>query len=279
MEKSLLNRNYLNGASWLQYFFSLIAIPLALSSCSNFNFWKKNDENKIDMEGYSKLSREDYESQLNYYSEFIKTNNLKLLKLSPSTKEYLNSISEEILSKNEIFFKKIKSYQFEVFREARPLYFSFPNGRIFLSTGLLDRYLKHESVLVSIIAFEAIRAEKSIYPKKLVIPVGTLSLEKLFSQIRLNSDDKIEIHKWAYYTVQRAGFDSNYYLSWLQIQNRNSYDFALTLGDPSVISREEAYFKAFLFKQKIGDEIIYKKESSLGFYKLLKEIKIKSEVI
>ncbi len=277
MEKSLLNLNFHCGVL-PRFKYSILFFLFFVTSCSQLNFWKKNTDNQIDFSEYSSLNRSDYEAQMNYYEEFLKTNNsIQIVKVTESSKNYLASIASELTSKNEIFYKRIKVFSFEIIKDARPIYFSLPSGKIFLSSGLLDKYVKHESVLASIIAFESIRAEKSIYPKKIMIPVGTLPLEKLLSQSRITSEEKIEIHKWAYHIIRRCGFDSSYYLSWLQIQNRNSFDFAPMLGDPSVISKEEAYFKAFLFKHNNDEEIIFRKDSSKEFYKFLDEIKFKTE--
>jgi hypothetical protein len=105
-----------------------------------------------------------------------------------------------------------------------------------------------------------------------------MSLERMLSLNRLSPDMKLEIHKWAYHFLKRTGYDGEYYLSWLQIQNRNSSDFYLMQGDTATISQEEAFFKAFLVKRsKINkDEFILKKNSSKNFYDFLFFVKDKT---
>jgi hypothetical protein len=83
----------------------------------------------------------------------------------------------------------------------------------------------------------------------------------------------MEIHKWAYYLTVRSGFDGEYYLSWLQTQNRNTADFIQQVGDINLINQEESLFKAFLIKNANEDEIPIKKNSSKTFYTFLNSIR------
>ena len=86
-------------------------------------------------------------------------------------------------------------------------------------------------------------------------------------------EEKIEIHKWAYYLTIRSGFDGEYYLSWLQTQNRNTADFLLQVGDINLINQEESLFKSFLIKSSADDETPIKKNSSKNFYSFLNRIR------
>jgi hypothetical protein len=96
----------------------------------------------------------------------------------------------------------------------------------------------------------------------------------MLSLLRLRTADKIEIHKWAYYLLKRSGVDTDTYLSWLQIKNRNSLDFSIQLGDIQSISREEALFKSFLIESvKESNSTNRHRGSSRQFYSLLNDIK------
>jgi hypothetical protein len=108
------------------------------------------------------------------------------------------------------------------------------------------------------------------------VPIGFLPLERMLLLSRLHLDEKVEIHKWAHYLTVRSGYDGEYYLSWLQIQNRNTADFLLEVGDANLINREESLFKAFLIKNTTDDEVPGKKSSSKTFYTFLNSIRDES---
>ncbi len=202
----------------------------------------------------------------------------KLIKLNREAETYLSKLTQEILEKNETFFLDSKKSQVYVMSSPMPFHFSLPGHVIFMSSGLINKYIKHEGILASILSYELIRSQKGLYTKTVIIPTGYLSIERMLSLNRLTPDFKLEIHKWAYHFTKRTGFDGEYYLSWLQIQNRNSSDFNLMLGDNTSISMEEAYFKNFLVKKaKTTTGIdINKKNSSKEFYKFLFYIKDKT---
>lgn len=204
---------------------------------------------------------------------FLSTPGIKEIKVSPIAEKYLQDISKQIISKNEIFFKNLKSVNVTVLDFESPLYFSLPRGEIFLSKGLISKYIKHESMLVSILAYELVRSENLLYPKLTMIPVGYVPLERIIMLSRLGLEEKMEIHKWAHDLTIRSGFDGEYYLSWLQIQNRNTADFILQIGDANLINREESLFKAFLIKNSSTDEPVGKKNSSKLFYTFINSIR------
>jgi len=84
----------------------------------------------------------------------------------------------------------------------------------------------------------------------------------------------MEVHKWAHHLTIRSGYDGEYYLSWLQTQNRNTADFILQVGDANQINREESLFKAFLIKNTNEDEqVTTKKTSSKNFYTFINSIR------
>jgi len=248
---------------------------LLLGSCSSIrivNFWsEKKPEIRIDQS----ISQDDYADHLaNLKLPFIQNPQMKILKLSNDQVSYLNFLGDEIIKKNEIFFRSLKRLKINILNMNQPLHFSLPKGEVFMSTGLVTKYLKHESILVSILSYELIKSEKLLYPRQTLVPTGYVNLEKLIALNRLAIDENMEVHKWAYHITRRAGFDGEYYLYWLQTQNRNTADFIMQVGDINQMNREESLFKAFLIKDSI--QVGYKvtsKNSSKKFYKFVNDIK------
>lgn len=250
---------------------------LLLLGCSSVVIPLKGDK-KNDLVGgsFDEMSQDDYLDHLNSLKgAFLATPGIKTVTVDHKVRAYLESVVATIIGNNEIFFKTLKSSTITILDFEAPLHLSLPGGEIFISKGLIAKYIKHESMLVSVLAYELVRMEKKVYPKETVVPVGYLSLERMINLNRLSLDEKMEVHKWAHHLTVRSGYDGEYYLSWLQIQNRNTADFILLVGDANLISREESLFKAFLIKQSIEDNVISKKNSSKGFYGFLNTIRDK----
>lgn len=205
---------------------------------------------------------------------YLDSEDVELVRLNSRDQAYLREIAEAIIKNNELFFMSGMSPVFKVVKSKTPFHFSLPGQKIFLSSGLISKYIKSEKLLYSVIAYELIRSEKNIYKKAEVVPTGYLSTARILSLLKLGTEEKVETHKWAYYTLKRVGVDPDSYLSWLQIQNRNSADFALQLGDTSSISREESLFKAFIIQNAGKKAGLSKYErSSKGFYAFVNQIK------
>lgn len=218
----------------------------------------------------------DYQHHLmSYESIFLGSEGVKELKLSSETEDFLENIAIEIIQNNELFFRESVRPKFHIVKSSVPFHFSLPGRTIFLSTALIDRFIKHEAVLASIVSYELVRSEKSLYNRAIIIPVGYLSLERILGLNRLPVDNKVEIHKWAYHSIRRAGFDGEYYLSWLQLMNRNTIDFLPMLGDAGAISREEALFKRFMIKRVNQEDArsLARKDSSKNFYRFIFYVK------
>lgn len=250
-----------------------------ITSCTMIRvpFFKKNDANFA--QDFKEYEAKDYLNHWKNFKTFLKSSDeITFISISNENQKYLKKISDDIMFHNEIFFIEKSETQFNVIANPLPFHFSLPGNIIFLSSGLINKYIKHEGILVSIIAYELIRSQKGLYNKTIIIPTGNLSLERMLSLNRLMPNLKTEIHKWAYHFLKRVGYDGEYYLSWLQIQNRNTSDFYLMQGDNSNISYEEAYFKDFLVKRsKISNnDFILKKNSSKNFYQFLFFIKDKT---
>lgn len=252
--------------------YTLLFIAALTTSCSLAN---RNKKINLSLDKYKHYSNQDYLDQVNEFKKFyFHTETVKQVKLYKREKEYLSSIVKKIKKKNELFFENNIEENFYIVDSTIPFYFSLPNGTIFLSKNLLSIYTKNESILYCILAYELIRIEKKLYYKKLIIPTGTMTTSRILSLLRLNIREKVEIHKWAYYLLKRTGINTDNYLTWIQIQNRNANNFSLQLGDTRSISREETLFKSFLIKEKGNTITLTEKErSSKSFYNLINKIK------
>lgn len=247
---------------------------ILITSCSTLRIPGKKKNKQLAKTGYQEMAANDYGDHLaSLKNSFLTTPGVKTYSLNVSSKKYLQTLAEEIISNNEIFFKNLKTANITVVDYQAPLHFSLPKGEIFLSNGLISKYIKHESMLVSILAFELVRSENMLYPKQIVVPIGYIPLEKMLSLSRLGLEEKMEVHKWAHYLTVRSGYDGEYYLSWLQTQNRNTADFILQVGDANLINREESLFKAFLIKNSSEDDAPEKKNSSKIFYTFINSIR------
>lgn len=245
-----------------------------ISSCSGFTISEKATRKANLTKGYTAMSTQDYEDHLAALKQpFINGAGIKVFKLDESTKKYVENLMAEIIANNEIFFKKLKQGTITIIDSEAPLHFSLPKGEIFLSKGLITKYLKTESMLVCVITYELVRSEKLLYPRQTLIPLGYVTLEKMLNLNRLSLNEKMDVHKWAHHLTVRSGFDGEYYLSWLQAQNRNTADFILQVGDANQITREESLFKAFLIKSTNDEQVISRKNSSKSFYTFINRIR------
>lgn len=259
----------------MKYLATLFFIQ-TLVSCSLFPKQKEDKKQReIGLVKYQPMSSKDYSDHLKAFEDFyLETPGVSLRQLLGPETEYLESIGEDIIKNNELFFTSGLSPAFKVVESEVPFHFSLPGLKVFISTGLLSKYIKNEKLLYSVIAYELIRSEKKIYKKTHIVPTGFMPTSRALALLRISTAEKVETHKWAYYTLKRVGVDADIYLSWLQIQNRNSADFALQLGDTSSISREESLFKAFIIqnsKKKNGGSKY--ERSSRAFYAFVNRIK------
>lgn len=246
---------------------------LFLAGCGSFKIPGTKKNKSLSKGSYVEMGEADFADHLASLKEpFLSTPGISTLnnKLALS---YLKKLTSEIIGKNEIFFRDLREANVTLLNIDAPLHFSLPKGEIFLSEGLVSKYIKHESMLVSILAYELVRSEKLLYPKQTLIPLGYIPLERMLLLGRLTLEEKSEIHKWAYYLTVRSGFDGEYYLSWLQTQNRNTADFILQVGDANLINREESLFKAFLIKNSTEEEVPGRTNSSKSFYSFINSIR------
>ena len=234
----------------------------------------KSKKNDLTKSLYQEMVTDDFADHLSSLrTPFLSTPGVKQTKIDNASAEYFRELLAEIITRNEIFFRELKGAQVTIIDSDSPLHFSLPKGEIFISRGLLAKYMKHESMLVSILSYELVRSEKLLYPKQTMVPVGYVPMERMIRLSRLNLEEKMEVHKWAHHLTVRSGYDGEYYLSWLQTQNRNTADFILQVGDPNLITREESLFKSFLIKNQLDDKLAVKKNSSKKFYSLMNKIR------
>lgn len=228
-------------------------LSFIISSCALTRGWwgGESDVDEVVLTNYSVIDTDDYVSQLNAYKDFlIKSEELKILRLSVRNQQYIRNLALMIVKNNELFFTNLKDVAIHIAIDSLPFHFSLPGGHLFLSTGLIKRYLKSEDLIVSVLTYELIRSEKNIYRKGIIAPTGFMSLQRMLGQMMLTTKEKMAIHKWAFYLLKRSGVDTVNYLSWIQVQNRNSLDFSHQHGDVASISQEESLFKSFLIENK-----------------------------
>ncbi len=263
---------FLLGRNSLTKIFSLVLL-LFIYSCTTIKIpqFFTNQKGTIISKGGQKKA-EDYKDQLaNLEGSFLKNPEIRVIKLDAFNSNYLDGLIKNLLKKNEIFFKDLDSAKVIVLDFKQPLHFSLPKGIVFLSKGLISKYIKHESVLMAVLGYELIKSERLLYPKQTFIPIGYTDLEEMIYLNRLSLVESLEVHKWAYHLLRRAGLDEDYYLYWLQTQNRNTADFVMQIGDVNQINREEAMFKAFLIRDSQKEIFNSKLEvnSSKSFYKFI----------
>lgn len=253
---------------------SLIFILLISCSSLKIPYLKKDKKIALKLENYKRYNKVDYTDHLKSYDRvYLNSAKLKAVNLSYKNKQFLTTVVKKIENANELFFNETTEPEFHIIKSQIPFHFSLPGSKFFFSTGLLKKYIKNETMLYCLIAFELIRSEKNIYEKKLIIPTGDIDTQRILSILRLKIQDKVEVHKWAFYLLKRVGFESDSYLTWLQVKNRNSLDFAVQLGDVRSISREEALFKSFLIDNYLDQNTRSKyKGSSKQFYSFLRNL-------
>jgi hypothetical protein len=244
-----------------------------------FTFWitgcSHTPNKEIDYSVLGNPQHKDFVDHLSATGEmFLKSDNVEEVKLNKNSLDFLTSIYDRIVLNNEALFSSTTRPKFYFIKSRTPFLFSLPNSQFFFSSGLMEKYLKSEEIFVAALAAEVIKSQRLIYEKKMIIPVGNLSVEKMVGLCRIKSEAKVNVNEWAYAVLKRAGFDASAYLNWIQVQNRNTLDFSFMLGDVVGISKEEHFFKNYLSKQGIAsvEKKITEANSSKEFYKLINNV-------
>lgn len=254
----------------LTHFITIITIAGTLSACS-MNTKKKT----LDYTGVGVLQTKDYIDHLAAAGgDYLAFEETKTINLRPDTIDFLESTYERLVSNNQLILNITEKPTFYIIRHKSPFLFSLPRSQFFFSTALIERYLKSEELFVAAFAAEVIRSQRFIYEKQIMLPLGYYSTEKMIGLTKLKFDTKQQVSEWTYFVLKRAGYDASAYLNWIQIQNRNTLDFAMYLGDSVGISKEEHLFKNFMTKQGVmGVEKRFNEaNSSKNFYKLLNNV-------
>jgi hypothetical protein len=250
---------------------------LIFSSCSSLNaIWGDNralDYKKMD---YGKLTDKDYEEHLASLGPiYLKTEQNNILRLNKSSNDYLASLYNNIVINNELLLTHKDKPTFTVVKNDLPFYFSLPNSQFFFSSGLLLKYLRNEMLLVSVLTQEVVRSQRLLYEKRILPPLGYVTIENLLALTNLDVEMKSEVNKWSFISLRRAGYDETALLTWLQTQNKNSLDFTFMLRDVRNLSREEHLFKRFIVTQGISSESDKTGDvhtSSASFYQLIRDL-------
>jgi hypothetical protein len=242
---------------------------LLLASCST------QDATRSDALNLGVLTSKDYSDHLASLGQtYLANDSNQEIKLKKESSTYLNEIYERIVTNNESLLKNEGGPHFHIIDNKTPFIFSLPKSQFFISSGLMEKYLKSEELFVAAISAEVLKSERNIYEKNTIIPLGFISNEQLIRLSRLHPENKYRVNEWSYFVLKRAGFDATAYLNWIQVQNRNPLDFSLYLGDAVGASREELLFKNFMSKQGISaiEKKLNEANSSKSFYKLLSNI-------
>jgi hypothetical protein len=249
--------------------FGIIFIIAMLTSCSILKH--REDVPAV----VPNLVDKDYIDQLDSMGDdYISGVNAQLVDVGSKNLKYLEKIFYRIVNNNETVFTNFDPPVFYIVKNKMPFFFSLPGARFYFSTSLFQKYLKSEELFVAALSLEIIKSKRNIYEKKIQIPFGFCSLDKMIQLTRLPTAIRSRLNEWNYIVLKRAGFDASVTLNWIQVQNRNILDFATLLGDTTSISREEHLLKNFMAKEGVSN--IEKKtieaNSSKEFYQLLNQI-------
>lgn len=252
----------------MKYFLILTFIFL-LFGCSS------KSKNIVDLSDISSMKKDDYIDHLAQVGDdYIKSDEIKIIKISEKSKKFLEKIYERIVFNNQQLLNQSYTPEFNFVKHNSPFLFSLPKGKFYFSTAIMTKYLKSEELFIAAFAAEIVRSQRAIYEKRQIYPTGVYTTERLIQLTRLKAETKQRVNEWTYFVLKRAGYDSTAYLNWIQTQNRNTLDFAFYLGDLYGISREEHLFKGFITKQGIveGDRTFNESNSSTNYYSLLQQM-------
>lgn len=233
-------------AAILKYFFFLLLL-LGSTGCAGLIEVLIGDRKTDFREDLRTIQSDDFAQHLSSLGEiYVNSPGISVVRLNNRARRYLESVFHNIVENNELLLDFNGSPAFHIISSSTPFFFSLPNGKFYFSTGLIDKYLRSEELFVSMLTHEIIKSLREIYNARVVVPIGHISTERMLQITRVDFETKAEINKWAYFALNRSGYDASAYLSWLQIQNKNTFDFTFQLGDIRTISREEYVFKNFV---------------------------------
>lgn len=248
--------------------FFLFFGSILLLGCTHINKFLYQQEPIVSNSKIHKIKMSDYVDHLSHLSKSVLENrDIKVLKISKRNNDYLNEVFQRIVSNNELLLPKETQPKFFLIDDRIPYIFSLPNYQFFLSKGLVKKYFKNESLLVSALCFEIVKSGRNLYPAQKVFPLGFIQIPQLLSLVRIDLETKIEVYKWTYFALRRSEYDAMALLNWIQTQNKNTLDFSWQIRDPRGVSREEFLFKNFLVSQGLNQEKLPEINSSKMFYR------------
>lgn len=253
-----------------------LILTFLCTSCSSF--WGSSDPSKYNKEfetNYHYLSSSDYVDHLSGLDKAVSVSlDKSMVKLSALNETYLNKLTQKILVNNELLLDKESNISVKIIKSKTPFVFSLPGGKLYISSSLLNKYVRYESLLAAILSIEIIKSERNYYRRNLVVPLGHLSIEKAILINRLGLEEKMEINKWSFFVLKRSGFDPHAILAWIQVLNKNTLELSLYLGEMKKISREETLLKSFIVNIGVNRKLEDRQaNSSKEFYRFIDEIK------
>ena len=255
-------------------------ILLHLSGCAGLKrfIWPNADKGDFDLSQYNEFQNEDFLLHFEHIAKhYVEINKNNILNVNKTIAGYTDSLLERIFNRNEVLFKNKKNHKIYFIKDKAPFYFSLPPHHIFLSTGLMRKYIEQEELFVVLLLGEMIKLEKNLFPKITMIPIGYWSTERLLPLLSLDFKTKTKMNKWIYYALDRSGYDADQLLSWLQIQNKNILDFGTQSGNSQRIILEESALKSFVVRYLKSERVEEnKKMSSKEFYIMKNFIKANS---
>ena len=251
----------------VKYLFILL---LGCTSIQNL-FWEKDPAKNIPK--YEYMDEKDYADYYRHLGKlFFETHKNKQFKLSSQSKSYIEALFEKLMASNELLFGSVRKFQLIIIKSSIPYHFSFPDKKIFISTKLINKYMRNEGDLISVIAYELMRSANKIYLKKVRTPIRFMDIHRLMPLMQLSYDTKLNIDKWVVYALTRAGHDPYFYLSWIQQKNKHSLDFSVYGENTTNYTRREYELKNFYISQghaRRDHEL--EKNSSKEYYGFIKE--------
>ena len=205
---------------------------------------------------------------------YLNTPGVKNIRLRTSSKNYLKGIYRQIIKSNEIYLKEDKSPEFFIIKDQAPFIFSLPGAKFYISTSLLEKYLKNESLMIAAIGTQVVKSSLNVYDDRRTVPVGYIGTGKIISLTKVSLKIKNEINKWTFISLKRANFDATAILNWIQTKNKNIIDFTYMVGTQKQSTEEEFLFKNFLVQdsKNIFEEVSFE-NSSKGFYNLVRDVR------
>lgn len=254
---------------------SIFFMAISLVGCAGFREFVGLEYRRDFLGDLKVMAPQDYSAHLEYLGEvYLASPGITQVQLSARAEQYLKKVYNNLVVNNEILLAGGEAPRFFLIKSPTPFYFSLPGSQFFLSTGLLDKYLRNEDLLVAMLTHEVVKSIRGVYEKRSVVPVGHIGTERMLQLTRIPLPVKMEVNKWSYFVMKRAGYDPTAYLNWLQTQNKNTLDFTMQLGDVRTISREEFLFKNFMVSgEGQVDLALLPTNSSQEFYFFLRDVR------